>query len=87
MHLQKQVKEKNYNLLRIQNWEQKQFLQLRRDNMQTLFKFTHERDVEEIQQNEVTIKAETDQIRKKIEAEKHASVKRISAESVRVLAE
>ena len=68
--LQKQVKEKNFNLLRIANWEQKQFLQLRRDNQQTLFKFTHDRDVEEIQQTETDIKSQTAQLMKKIEAEK-----------------
>lgn len=74
-------------MLQIQNTEQKRFLQLRRDNQQTLFKFTHDKDVEEIAQLETDIKGQTAQTIKKIAAEKHQSVRVINADNERALAE
>ena len=74
-------------MLQIQNTEQKRFLQLRRDNQQTLFKFTHDKDVEEIAQLETDIKGQTAQTIKKIAAEKYQSVRVINADNERALAE
>lgn len=52
-----------------------------------MFKFTHEKDVEEIQQLETDIKGQTAQTIKKIAAEKYQSVRVINAENERALAE
>ena len=48
VYLQKQVKEQEFKMIRINNVENKSLLKLKRDNMQELFRLQHEIDVEEI---------------------------------------
>jgi L-ribulose-5-phosphate 3-epimerase UlaE len=48
VYLQKQVKEQEYRLLCIENYENKSILKLKRDLMQVLFTLQHDKDVEEI---------------------------------------
>ena len=55
--------------------------------MQELFKFTHQRDVEEIALQETEIKMETKSILERINAEKKQSIQVIKAENERALAE
>ena len=45
VYLQKQVKEQEFKMIRIVNTENKNLLQLKRNNMQELFKLQHEIDV------------------------------------------
>ena len=75
VYLQKQVKEQEYKMIKIVNYENKAILKLKRDNMQDLFRLQHDIDVEEITYLNEQIKQETTQIKKKIDAMRHQSVK------------
>ena len=55
VYLQNQVKSQENKLLTINNDQNKKMLSLKRDNMQILSKFQHEKDVVEINLNEVQI--------------------------------
>jgi hypothetical protein len=59
VHLQMQVKQHEFNHLRLVNSENKNILKLKRDNMQKLFTLQHEVDVEEISLMNEQIKQET----------------------------
>ena len=75
VYLQKQVKEQEYKMIKIVNYENKAILKLKRDNMQDLLRLQHDIDVEEITYLNEQIKQETTQIKKKIDAMRHQSVK------------
>jgi hypothetical protein len=59
--LQKQVKHQENKMLMINNSENKQLLRLKRDNMQTLMTFQHNKDVEEINLMQANVEEETKQ--------------------------
>lgn len=59
VYLQKQVKLQENKMLKMVNTENKAILKLKRDNMQILFKFQHDIDVEEINCLDAEITLET----------------------------
>ena len=61
-------------------------MKLERDNMQVIFKLTHEFDVEEINLLNEEIIQETNKIKREIIAMKDQSVKVIEAENQKALA-
>lgn len=71
VYLQKQVKEQTYKMLKITNTEKKTLLKLERDNMQIIFKLTHDYDVEEINLLNEEIIQETNRIKREIHAMKN----------------
>ena len=62
-------------------------MKLERDNMQVIFKLTHEFDVEEINLLNEEIIQETNKIKREIIAMKDQSVKVIEAENQKALAQ
>lgn len=62
-------------MLKIVNHEKKSLLKLERDNMQIIFKLTHDFDVEEINLLNEEIIQETNKIQREIHALKTQSVK------------
>lgn len=81
VYLQKQVKQQTNKMLIINNGENKKLLQLKRDNLQKLMTYQHDKDVAEIDLIQMEIQCETDMILKEINAMKEKSVAVIQAEN------
>ena len=85
--LQKQVKEQENRMLVINNNENKTLLRLKRENMQSLMAYQHNKDVEEINLIQTEIEEKTKKDVAEIAAQKRQSCKTILAENIKELAE
>lgn len=85
--LQRQVKQREFSLLKLHNAEKKQLLKLERDNMQDLFTLQHELDVKEIEMLNAEIELETNKILAETKALEKRSKRVIEAENQRKLAQ